>query len=159
MNIDSAVAAPLKPSWNPWPYGLVAFLGSFFCAVVGFGIFATRHHQDLVSPDYYDHEIRFQEQIDRVARTEALSSEVTVALVAGSGQLELQVPANSVGTIKLYRPADARLDLIFPLILDAQGRQRLDVSALKPGLWKAHVQWKSGSEEFFKDVPVVIPNR
>lgn len=159
MNIDSAVAAPLKPSWNPWPYGLVAFLGTFVCAVVSFGIIAIRNNQDLVSPDYYDHEIRFQEQIERVARTEALSSEVTVALLAGSGQLELQVPANSVGTIKLYRPADARLDLIFPLILDAQGRQRLDVSALKPGLWKAHVQWKSGTEEFYKDVPVVIPNR
>jgi nitrogen fixation protein FixH len=159
MNTDSAMTASLKPSWNPWPVGLVAFLVSFFCAVVGFGIFATRHHQDLVSPDYYEREIRFQEQIERVARTEALSSEVSVALVPGSGQLELRMPANSTGTIKFYRPANAQLDLQFPLILDAQGRQRLDVSALKPGLWKAHVEWKSGTVEYFKDVPVVIPNR
>lgn len=159
MNTDSAVAAPLKPSWNPWPYGLVAILGTFVCGVVSFGIIAIRNNQDLVSPDYYDQEIRFQQQINRVARTEALSSEVTVALVPGSGQLQLQVPANSVGTLKLYRPADARLDLVFPLTLDAQGRQRFDVSGLKPGLWKARLQWKSGSEEYFKDVPVVIPNR
>jgi len=153
------LAPALKPSWNPWPYGLVAFLGSFACAVIGFGIFAIRQNQDLVRPDYYDQEIRFQEQIDRVARTKALGEPVTVMLSADGRFLEVCLSSSAQGTIQLYRPADARLDREFALEPDAAGAQRLDVSALQSGLWKARVHWRTGTEEFFQDATIVLPKR
>ncbi|HRI16018.1 MAG TPA: FixH family protein [Verrucomicrobiota bacterium] len=159
MKPNSDLSVPLNPSWNPWPHGLAAFLSLFACAVAGMGIFATRHNQDLVSPDYYEQEIRYQEQIDRVTRTQALTDPVTVALSPDGRTLELRLPVAAQGTVQLYRPAEARLDREFPLALDAQGRQRLDLNPLKPGLWRARVQWQQGGQEFFRAANVILPER
>ena len=73
--------APSASSWNPWPTGLVVVLGLFATGVFSFGLFAVRHSQDLVSPDYYDREIRHQEHMDRVTRTDAASSAASVAAI------------------------------------------------------------------------------
>src|SRR3974390_782111 len=56
--------------WNPWPISIIAF---FTVAIIGcstFIVFCSRHPADLVAADYYEKEIRYQGQIDRLQHTE-----------------------------------------------------------------------------------------
>jgi hypothetical protein len=152
-NPDGSRAA----SWNPWPIALIAFLSLFATAVVGFGIFAIRHNQDLVRPDYYDHEIRYQDQIEREIRTRELAGRVELGLAPGSRTLEIRIPGAAQGTIHLYRPSDAALDRDVVLSTGADGRQRVDLSELKPGLWKARMSWKQGDDDYAYESTLVLP--
>lgn len=149
-------------AFNPWPYCTAGFLILFFSCVVGAGVFASRQRVDLVRPDYYEEELRFQKQYDRVQRTRSLPSELSIGIASRARALTLGLPAehaskSPTGTIHLYRPSDARLDRQVPLAVDAAGRQSLDASSLEPGLWKLRVTWQVGGIEYFHDASVVIP--
>ncbi len=145
---------------NPWPYGLVAFFVVFISYIVGFIIFASRQQMDLVREDYYDQEIRFQQQIDRMKRTEPALASASVDYDRAGGLLKIRVPSAAAsgvsGEVSFYRPSDATLDNAMPLGLDAVGRQNIDVRALAGGLWKVRVQWKTAGQDYYFEKPVII---
>lgn len=155
MTSSPPLENPSSPTaeWNPWPAGLAVVLGLFATGVFSFGVFAVRHSQDLVSPDYYDQEIRHQEHIDRVTRTAAAS----VAITGSRNTLALALPPGAVGRVELYRPANAQWDRILPLSLDKEGRQWMDLSGLQAGLWRIRVVWKAGGLDYFREVRFVSP--
>lgn len=151
-----------RPGFNPWPYGIAGFLVLFFSCVVAAGFFASRQRIDLVRSDYYEEELRFQKQLDRVKRTQGLPRELSIQLAAASRTIALGLPAEHAsqspsGTVQLYRPSDARMDRQFPLTVDAAGHQSVDAASLEPGLWKLRVTWQAGGTEYFHDTSIVIP--
>ena len=56
----------------------------------------------------------------------------------------------------LYRPSDAKLDRNLTLQPNHDGAQTIDGRALRPGLWKVRLEWKSGGETFCFDQSVLI---
>lgn len=158
MNPTGTPAIP--PSWNPWPWAVTGFLALFFLLVVGFGVFAARLRFDLVRPDYYEAELLHDAQMAGRARARSLGSAPAVTF-AGPGRLQIQFPAEHAGavsaaTLRLYRPADARLDHEHALDPDAAGRQRLD-AALAPGLWRARLAWTHAGEDYLHEAVLVVP--
>lgn len=147
--------SPSGTGWNPWPAGLIAFLVVFVMAVVSFGVFAIRQPQDLVSVDYYDREIRHQEQIDRVTRADVVSDAASVSVDAAAQALCLALPPGSTGQVEFYRPANARWDRTLPLAVDQRGRQRMDLTGLQAGLWRIRVSWTVGGLDCFREVRFV----
>ena len=147
--------SPSAEGSNPWPVGLVVVLGLFATGVFSFGVLAVRHSQDLVSADYYDREIRYQEHIDRVARAGAASSGTSVSVDVATRTLVLVLSRDAVGQVELYRPANAQWDRILPLALDMEGRQRINLSGLQAGLWRIRVVWKAGALDYFREVQFV----
>lgn len=156
--------SPANSEFNPWPYALSAFLGLFVACVVGFGIWAVRQKMDLVGPDYYEQEVRFQTQIDRQARTLAMGQPVEIAYSHDSNRISIALPsthaqATPTGQIRLYRPSDASLDRTLPLAVDATGRQELDASALLQGRWKVRVDWTSAGSEYTAEKTLDVARR
>jgi len=145
---------------NPWPIGLVLFLILFAAYIVGFVVFASRQKMDLVREDYYDQEIRFQQQIDRVQRTAPVLADADIVYDRAGGLITVSLPSvkqNDIsGTLSFYRPSDAGLDSNVKLGLDAAGRQSVSVRALRAGLWKVRVQWKAASREYYFEKQIVI---
>jgi len=148
------------PSRNPWPITITVFFIVAFSGLVTFIVFATTQRVDLVRSDYYEEEVRFQQQLDRVNRTRQTAPEVKVAYDSGQHCITVHLPVAHAtlasGTVHLYRPSDARLDQELPLKLAADGSQRLDARQLRSGLWKVRVQWVVAGVEFYHDAPVVI---
>jgi nitrogen fixation protein FixH len=154
MNITSV-------SRNPWPFAIMAFFAVLISCIVAFIIFATRNKMELVNPNYYEDEMRFQQQIDRVTRTRALPAGVAAAYDAKQETITITLPPEhgrlaASGRIELYRPSDSKLDRHLPLALNSNGSQTVDVNAMRSGLWKLRVQWKAGGDEFFFDQSVFI---
>ena len=100
---------------NPWPAGLVIFFVVFISYIACFITFASRQRMDLVRADYYDQEIRFQKQIDRVQRTAPIMANAAMAYDTKTKRSPLTFPqtmaaAGFSGTIDFYRPSDANMD-------------------------------------------------
>lgn len=154
----NAVEPPRERSL--WPYAIVGWFVVFGSAMAAWIVVAVRQNLDLVRADYYEHEIRYQQQIDRQARTQPLGSTVQVAYDAAQQHIRIALPATHAaqarGRINFYRPSNAKLDREVKLTVNAAGQQTLDAKPLQPGLWKVRVQWTAGSEEFYFDQTVVI---
>lgn len=166
MSIVTAtpVVLPVKAvrRWEPWPIALIAFFTVFIGLVASFITFAVNQKMDLVRPDYYEEEIRYQKQFDRIRRTQELGTEVGMKADAVGGELILRIPVGHVagfggGTLQLYRPSDAAQDRLIRLEPDAGGVQRVELRDLGEGLWRAKLRWSAGGEEFSLDEEVMIP--
>jgi hypothetical protein len=146
---------------NPWPFAIVAFFAAAVAGCIGFVIFCNRHPTDLVSADYYEQEIQYQNQLERLDRTQRLSSQATVGYEPASHWLTIHLPPAQArhavtGSIQLYRPSAAGLDRKLKLNVDSSGTQHLDASDLSPGLWKIRLSWTVESQDYFTDQQVVI---
>ena len=159
MNATATAVLP-KPSFNPWPYALIAFFITLVSIIGGFVTWSLRQDMELVGADYYDQEMRFQQRINSVNRTRPLGDQVVIAYEANS--IHVTVPKEHAaqkisGTIQLYRPSNARLDRQLNLDPDPAGQQFVAAKDLEPGLWKVRVAWKFQDEEFFRDTTVIVP--
>jgi nitrogen fixation protein FixH len=130
-----------------WPYGIFATLLLFGGGIAALAVTAVSHHWDLVRSDYYEHEIRYQEQIDRESRTASIGAKPVVSYDVETAQVNVRLPGmhavkQPTGTLHLYRPSDAGLDREVPLLLDDEGAQQIDVATLRPGLWKLEITWR-----------------
>lgn len=145
-----------------WPTCIIAFFVVFIAGLLTFIVFASTQRNDLVRPDYYEAEIRYQQQIDRIQRTRSMTEPVAILYDGPHRRITIQLPTAharaSSGLVHLYRPSDSRLDRELPLALDAEGRQHLDTAPLRSGLWKVRVQWSVGGEDFYLDQALVLPS-
>ncbi len=146
---------------NPWPYAVIGWMLLFGTGMAAWVVVAVRNDPELVRPDYYEQEIAYQKQIDRLSRTAAVRSEVSVAYDIAKSQVALRIPTQHLadkpaGTIHFYRPSNAKLDFDLPLAVDASGKQSFPTAKLLGGLWKVQVSWTSGGQEYFHDQSLVL---
>lgn len=159
----------MKPSlpaarWNPWPVSIIVFFTFAIIGCVTLVAFCSRHPADLVAADYYEQEVRYQGQIDRVQRAQERAQPASVEYNPASKQIMISLPpnrpvANVTGTITLYRPSAMNQDRTFKFEPGLNGVQTLDVSGLLSGLWKVRVSWTVGQEDYFLDQKLVIPSK
>ena len=146
---------------NPWPYAIIGWFLLFGSGMAAWVVVAVRNDPELVRADYYEQEIAYQKQIDRLNRTAAVRGEVSVAYDFAQRHVTLQIPAAHLSTplkgqIHFYRPSDAKLDFELPLEMDLNGSQRVATGNLQGGLWKLRVHWTSAGQEYFHDQSLVL---
>src|SRR5262245_36331424 len=110
-----ASSRPESTRRNPWPICIIAF---FTLAVTGcttFVIFCSFHPSELVAEDYYEQEIRYQSQLDRMQRVHASAIPATIHYNPGLKVITISIPESGeetrpAGKVDLYRPSAANLD-------------------------------------------------
>jgi nitrogen fixation protein FixH len=135
----------MKANFNPWPYGIMAFFVILICC--------------MVSENYYEQELKFQEQIDGTARAQKAGARIQ--LNAADGKLLVVVPPAQLaqqltGAIQFYRPSSPALDRHYVLSPAADGRQAVDVSHLTAGPWQVRVKWNAGGQTYFLEEKIVL---
>lgn len=151
----------ISSRFSPWPYAVVGFLSAFFLYLIGFVIFSSFHSMDLVTENYYEQEVEFQEQIDRIQRSREIRSSVELSHDPERKTLSLTLPQDvsgqkPEGTVRFYRPSDALLDFEVALNLGPTGTQIVDAERLKPGFWRIKVTWEADGEEYYFEDIVVL---
>lgn len=146
---------------NWWPISIVSFFSVAILGCVTFVTFCSRHPADLISPNYYEDEVQYQGQIDRLHQTQERAASASVAYDKATRRITVSVPtemaaAHPTGQIQLYRPSALNQDQVLELQLDAQGHQTIDAAKLLPGLWKVRVSWKVAERQFLIDQKVVV---
>jgi hypothetical protein len=138
---------------------LFVYIG--FVAMIAFMIVRTMGEKvELVSGDYYQEELRFQQQIDRSNAVKELGA--VPVITAGAEAIEILFPDTLMqqeisGKVRLYRPSDASKDVELELGPDADGRQLIPTDELLTGLYDIKLSWTSGGEEFYYERSIYIP--
>lgn len=147
-------------SRNPWPASIIGFFILAIIFITTFIVWAAHQREDLVSTNYYENEVRFQQQLDSLNRSQAIARQVVVTYDPSQRSIIITLPAGQfpgvTGSVYLYRPSDARLDRDFPLALNAEGIQRLDAKELRDGFWKVRIKWNAAGNDFFLDQSVIV---
>ena len=92
---------------------LIVYLG-FVAGIMVLVFLANQQKFDLVTPNYYDAELKFQNVIDQKQRVAELSAPPKISHSVNSVSIQLPdefLDKNVKGEIFLYRPSDASKDL------------------------------------------------
>ncbi len=99
-------AKPRRAS-NLWPVSIIAFFVVFVGGLTAFSVFASNQQDDLVRADYYEEELRYQLQLDRINRTQLIRDRAEVRYDAERQRITIALPkghaTGSSGQIQLYR--------------------------------------------------------
>jgi len=147
--------------WPIWPLGITIFLILFVLSLVGFWIYASRQDVQLVTKNYYEKELKYQEQIDREHRANVLVEPVKMTYSATNRQYAIQFPdvfpaAAVGGELVFYRPSDARADSHHKIQLDENRQQSFTTATMAKGLWRVNLTWKVDGLEYFNEGSFVL---
>ena len=147
-----------EPKKSSWPLAIALVYGLFATGMIGIVIFAVRHPSDLVSRDYYQKEIRYQQQIDSEKRAQKDVDAPTVAVDKTARTCVVHFPGNppANGSLTLYRPSDAALDRTVPLALDGKQSQTLNLADAASGLWRLRIEWTRSNETYASEEAIVL---
>ena len=145
---------PSETQFNPWPYSIIGVFAIAIVAAVVWVGFCVRQGTDLTAADYYEQEIEYQNQLNRMRHGQDLGDAASIEFDSRDSRICIQLPREHAaqqpqGLIHLYRPSKADLDCAFPLDLDLNGQQRIDVVGLPPGLWEFRIRWQTADKEFY----------
>ena len=141
-----------------WGVGIFAAYVVFMIVVLGTVAFTTTVDVDLVADDYYEQELKYQNEIDKKERTRQLSEQVGIKLENENLKIfypKLFAPSIS-GKINFYRPADQKLDFVLDIKTDTTGLQFVSTQKLAKGFWKIKVNWFYSGEEYLNEKNIVI---
>jgi hypothetical protein len=111
----------------------------------------TRQHVDLVRDDYYQTEMTYQQQIDRVTNA-SRQSPVAMKYVASQHKLTIALPKMlRTGDVRFYRPSDRKLDFTVPIAAQHTDQQQLSTAELARGFWRVQLTWTDGQRDYYTE--------
>ncbi len=131
---------------------IIAFVGIIMTMVV---ISVRMDGIELVRDNYYEAEIKYQEQIDRESSTLLLDREV-LAFDSQSKAVILDLPKGAKGNLNLYRPSDVKLDQSVPVEIIESGKKQISIANLKPGYWRVQLTWTENGTEFYQEKKITL---
>jgi hypothetical protein len=143
-----------------WGVRIAIFYIGFVLIVLASVFFAMNQKIDLVTENYYEKELKHQEQIDRQKRTGELKEKTEIKLEGKN--IKIKFPSlpdggNVKNSILLYRPSDKTKDVKIGISTDTSGVQMLPSENLVSGLWRIKLNWVSKGEEYYSEEMVNIP--
>src|SRR6187401_2680171 len=114
-----------------WSYITAIFFLSFVVFILGLIYLAVHERFELVAPDYYAQELKFQQRIDAAANTDKLTEPTRINI--RDKDVEIILPTYFkgkavTGNVYFFRPSDERKDVTFSLKPDVNGVQLLSSS-------------------------------
>ncbi|MDO8968641.1 MAG: FixH family protein [Algoriphagus sp.] len=131
---------------------IIAFVGFILTLVV---ISVRQDDIHLVTENYYEKEIKYQDQIDRETSAAGLDREVLL-FDSQSKSMVLDLPVGAKGNLQLFRPSDARLDQELALDIQEEGKTTVSLDKLKSGYWKVQLTWTENGTDFYQEKKISL---
>ncbi len=152
----------MKSKKTFWPWGITITYIIFFIALISFFIFSTQQNVDLVSDDYYQKGLEYQQQINLINRTSKLDKSLQWNYNQKTNIVQFIFPQSNEsqvieGNILFFRPSDGSKDKIFTLNLSAgKNIKDINVKNLARGLWKIKAHWSMNGEGYYNEGILVL---
>lgn len=142
-----------------WGVGITIVIIVFTVVSLAFVYFAMQQDVNLVRDDYYEEELRHQDKIEQIKRTQTLEEDLTIS--SSSKFISFQFPKEFSeleisGSILLYRASDRGKDKSFAIKPDSNMIQLIATESISPGYWKVQVNWETDSLDFFNEKVLMI---
>lgn len=145
-----------KISFGSW---IVLSLVVFAVAILSMVFISMNQRVDLVTEDYYERELQYQQQINVVERTNALGGKVSFDFTSAGLTLHFPIidaPEKYSGVIMFFRPSDKMQDVSYRIAVDSTYTQSISTANLSKGLWRVKISWSVGEQNFYTERPVII---
>jgi hypothetical protein len=139
-----------------WGKGIVlVFIG--FALFIGVLVAVCMKQEiNLVSSDYYQQELDYQQQIDRIENASTLRERPSIRVASDSLSLNYKdLSLVTKGVLKLTRASSSRNDVSF--LIDGNeisDKIRFPLSGLPHGRYKGTFTWVMNGKEYYIDQPV-----
>jgi len=142
-----------------WGTGIVISIIIFLIISFVMIFYFMNQKVDLVTDNYYEKTLVYQNQIDEAERTKEINKNIKLEYL--DSQLKLTFPDSvaklmSDGEIYFYRPSDSKKDFKALIQVDKNGEQLFDVSKIEKGYWKIQMKWLMNSESYSVERAVMI---
>lgn len=112
----------------------------------------------LVVEDYYQHDIKYQEKVDKIENRRLLAQDLGISVDPALKQLKLDFGHDALvseANVHFYRPSDKGSD-VNKSLSQVTGLGTIDIGQLKEGLWKIKVEWTDKDRTYFKEQSIYL---
>ena len=152
----------ISPSENRrinWGTGIVIGIVIFIVLSVTMTIIFMTQDVSLVSDNYYEKSLVYQDEIDKQSRTKSLNEEVKINF--NDEMISILFPSdyvlkNMTGEIYFYRPSDQKMDFKIPLQLSETGTQIIPTQNIEKGYWRIKLNWEMDGNGYYNEKAIII---
>ncbi|WP_339866240.1 FixH family protein [uncultured Algoriphagus sp.] len=139
-----------------WGTGIVLTIIAFVVLIMTMVVISVRMDGiELVTENYYEEEIKYQDRIDESNSALGLDREV-ISYDAQSKVLALDLPNGTTGTLQLFRPSDSSLDQEIVVNVTHSGITEVTLENLKTGYWKVQLNWSENGVDHYQEKKITI---
>lgn len=137
-----------------WGIIITVLYSGFVLLVLIMVMFSFTQKVDLVTDNYYEKELRYQEQIDKINRTSQLPEKLYFEFdnrIISVRFPNKPDPDNPDNFIHFYRPSNSNYDRIVKIITDSLNFQKieLDKEKFSNGFWRVRINWVSKGTSYY----------
>lgn len=144
-----------------WGTGIMIAVGLFMSFILYFVIKVqsnSKYDNELVVEEYYKHDARFGEEMERVQNAQDLAHKPSITNDANGITIVFPddfVPKEIKGKVSLYRPSNKILDFEIPISL-SNPTLFIPKSKLVGGRWDINMEWQYGGKSFLTKEVIYI---
>jgi hypothetical protein len=142
-----------------WGHKIIIVFIIFAAGILTLVTKSMRTRIDMVTPDYYAEELKYQQVID--GRREALSLSVPVSINQSTQSIGVVFPPEMHGIalngkVLFYRASDSRQDISLPINADEHGLMLVSKQRFHKGNYRVKLQWEAGGKSYFQENIVTV---
>lgn len=133
---------------------------ALFMGFIGYLAYRTfQENTDLVSDNYYEEEVVFQETINAVENTNALHGKVI--WTKGNGELKVKFPEEFKGgeikaNVSFLCPSDKEKDIELEIDTPVENQFFVNLSDFKAGPYRMQLSWQADHENYYYEELIVF---
>ena len=134
-----------------WGYRILFIYLAFVSGIIFLVFKASGERYDMVTDNYYEQELKYQEVIDQKSRVAALSAPLSIT--HANDQLRIGFPPELKGIqlkgqVFLYRPSDEKSD-IKKSFVTSNGQFNMVLPSHPSGMYELKLSWEDDSQQFY----------
>lgn len=139
-----------------WGHGILIAIGAFILVIMTMVVISVKMDGiELVTENYYEQEIKYQDRIDSKNSAILLNREI-IEFKSWSQELVFNLPKGTKATLDLFRPSDEALDQSLDFIVESDDKMVVKVGQLKKGYWKAQLHWEEDGIVYYQEKKISL---
>ncbi|NOX17405.1 MAG: hypothetical protein GXO87_03875 [Chlorobi bacterium] len=142
-----------------WGTGIALTIIIFMLTSFGFIYFSFSQDVNLVEDNYYEKEMKYQEQIERINRANALPEKLAIKIADSMLDVTFPTifsPERISGKVHLYRPSAEKSDVFYEIKLNNKNKLFIPTDNLSLGMWKVKVSWAAEGLDYYNEKIIMI---
>jgi len=142
-----------------WGTGILVGIIIFVVLSVTMTVIFMTQDVSLVSNNYYEKSLVYQDEIDKQSRTKSLDEQVQINF--DGKVISILFPneylaQNKSGEIYFYRPSNSSLDFRIPLQISEDGSQIITVERFEKGFWRLKLNWEMDGNGYYNEKVIMV---
>ena len=144
-----------------WGWSIIIAFAVFVIFILAFVYRASQEKIEFVTDNYYEKELKFQDQIDKEKNALLLKENIKINLLPQRQIINIKYPesfdaAKISGTITFFKPDNSDFDFNVPVKSDGTHQQEISSSTMKRGRWTLQINWIAEKKPYYYEENFLI---